>query len=79
MGHILFQLLTGSEIFENYTDEEEMVLNIINKPIDFSNYDLTKEEQSLLKSMMCLNKQNRISAAKIMSNPLFKSNCIKPF
>ena len=44
MGHILFQLLTGSEIFENYTDEEEMVLNIINKPIDFSTYDLTQEE-----------------------------------
>ena len=60
MGHILFQLLTGSLVYDEAVEDEVELINIIlQKPLNFREYDLEKTERKLLRMMLSFNKMNR--------------------
>ena len=72
MGHVLFQVLTGSDIFDECESNETNLVNSITKEtINFSQYALTLDEQLLLSQMMCIKQSNRISSSEILRNSLF--------
>ena len=73
MGHILFQLLTGGQLYDETVESDVELVNIIlEKPLNFREYGLSKDERRLLRKMLCFKRENRESSSKILRSPLLQ-------
>ena len=73
LGHILFQLLTGGQLYdEAVEDDSELAGIILKKPLNFREYGLERDDRKLLRMMLCFNRENRETSSKIVRNPLLQ-------
>jgi serine/threonine protein kinase len=71
IGIIFFLLLTGEYPF-NGSERKKIFSRIINKHIDYSQYDLNKDEIHLLKRLLCKDPRHRIQLDDICNHQWFR-------
>ena len=71
IGIIMFMLLTGKYPFDG-SKRKSIFRRIRNKHIDYSRYDLSKDEIHLLKRLLCKNPRYRIQLDDIPKHQWFK-------
>ena len=72
LGIIMFMLLTGKYPFDG-SKRKSIFKRIRNKHIDYSKYDLSKNEIHLLKRLLCKNPRYRIQLEDIPNHQWFTS------
>lgn len=73
IGIILFMLLTGRYPFDG-SKRKSIFRRIRNKHVDYSRYNLSKEEVHLLKRLLCKNPRYRIQLEDIPNHQWFKKH-----
>ncbi len=73
LGIVMFMLLTGKYPFDG-KKRKSIFRRIKNKHIDYSRYELGKDEIHLLKRLLCKNPRYRIQLEDIQKHPWFRKH-----